>query len=510
MKKPSLAFLALLTPLLLGADEPGIERGRRIYVETASPSGGEIVAVLGSGESEVEVEGSAVPCSGCHGRDGRGRPEGGVTPTDITWAFLSKPYGNVTATGRKIPTYDEKGLERAITDAVDPAGYSFHVAMPRYRMSRQDMDDLIAYLKTLGNTADPGVTATALRVGVVLPPEAGPLAPLGRAVRSALSARLDQVNRDGGIYDRRIEPLFLAATGSPAERRAQVAAFLEREEIFASVAAFFAGADLELAGAFEDQRVPVIGPMTLHPREDDQVNRYVFYLQPGIEAQAKALARFIRESGRNGASEPARPAILAPAGESLDAVIQGITTACEGWASPTVLRYERDTFAAGELARQLAEQKAEPLFFLGSASEALSLLRAAVPLSWRPRLLVTAASTGEALLAAPPDFADRIFVALPDAPGRPVPAAEDAHTPEHLSAQRAALGAVEILLEGLRRAGRDVDRERLVETLEGIRYFTPGFGPPISFGPSRRLGARGAYIVALDPKVPVPGWIDLP
>lgn len=482
---------ALLLALLLAGDPPSIERGRQIYVETTSPSGGEIVAILGTGEAEVEVDGLAVPCSGCHGRDGRGRPEGGVTPTDVTWDYLSKPYGNVHYTGRKIPSYDEKGLERAIADAVDPSGFSFHVAMPRYRMSRRDMDDLLAYMKVLGRPEAPGVTGTALRIGVVLPP-AGPLEPMGKAVRSALSARFDHLNGEGGIYGRRIEPVFLETSGAPAERRDQVDGFLEREPVFAAVAPFFAGADAELATVFADHRVPVLGPFTLHPKEDDLVNRYVFYLLPGMEAQGRALARFAREK-----SPSDRTAIVAPEGPALDAAVHTISRA---WGDPMVLRYGREAFQPLDAARELSAKQTGAVLFLGSGPEAVALMRAAGPLGWQPRLLITAAGADPTLYAAPKDFAGRVFVGLP---------AE----PEQLSAQFSALGAAEVLIEGLRRAGRDLDRESFIEKLEGFRHVPTGYTPPVTFGPSRRLGARGAYVLALDLEgrklAPAAGWVDV-
>lgn len=489
MRRALLVALLLAPALLRAGDPPSIERGRQIYVDTTSPSGGEIVAVLGTGEAEVEVDGMAVPCSGCHGRDGRGRPEGGVTPTDITWDSLSKPYGNVHSTGRRIPSYDEKGLESAIAGAVDPSGFSFHVAMPRYRMSRQDMDDLLAYMKVLGRPDAPGVTGTALRVGVVLPP-AGPLQPMGQAVRTVLTARFGHLNGQGGIYGRRIEPVFVETSGTPAERRDQVAKFLEREPVFAAVASFFAGADAELAAVFQERRVPVLGPFTLHPREDDLVNRYVFHLQPGMEAQGRALARFVRET-----LPSEKAAILAPEGQALDEVVAAIAG-----DSTTVLRYGREAFRPLDAARELSAKQAGAVLFLGSGPEAVALMRAAGPLQWQPRLLVTAAGADPTLFAAPKDFAGRIFVGLP---------AE----PEHLSAEHAALGAAEVLLEGLRRTGRDLDRESFIEKLEGFRHVPTGYTPPVTYGPSRRLGARGAYVLALDLEgrklAPAAGWVDV-
>ena len=141
--------VVVLLPTLLGAAGPQageerkaqIERGRKIYVEGASPSGGEISALMS--EASVEVPATAVPCAGCHGRDGRGRPEGGVAPSDVTWEVLTKPYGLTHPSGRKHPAYDERSLKRSITMGLDPAGNELHVAMPRFRLSHQDMEDLV-------------------------------------------------------------------------------------------------------------------------------------------------------------------------------------------------------------------------------------------------------------------------------------------------------------------------------------------------------------------------------
>src|SRR5215210_1122389 len=251
-RRSFLLALALLLPALLQAAAPPspdgqkkqLDRGRQIYLEGTSPSGREITAVMS--DASVEVPAASVPCAGCHGRDGKGRPEGGLSPSDLTWTTLTRPYGVTSPSGRKHPPYDTKLLKRAISLGLDPAGNALHVAMPRYRMSLADMDDLLAYLQRLGTETDPGLGGASLRVGVVLPP-AGPLSGMGNAVRSVLTARFDALNKDGGIYGRRVEPRFLEAPGPPEQRRAWTADFLEREQVFAGVAAFLAGADSELA-----------------------------------------------------------------------------------------------------------------------------------------------------------------------------------------------------------------------------------------------------------------------
>src|SRR5207245_4368783 len=141
---------------------------------------------------------SVLPCASCHGHDGEGRPEGGVTPSAITWERLTKPYGREQEGGRSHPPYTEASLARAITDGVDPGGNRLQVAMPRYRMSAADLADLIAFLHRLGGDADPGVSDGALVLGTFVP-ERGPRAAIGETMRSVLAAQFARVNAEGGV-----------------------------------------------------------------------------------------------------------------------------------------------------------------------------------------------------------------------------------------------------------------------------------------------------------------------
>lgn len=508
MRRP---VLLLLAPLLLAVsaaprdEAERAQRGRRIYLEGVSPSGAEITAVLGEG---VELPASSVPCASCHGRDGKGRPEGAVFPSDLTWESLTRPYSVQLPGGRRRPPYDERLLKRAIALGIDAGGTPLHVAMPRFRMSLGDMQDLLEYLRQLGRQADPGVGESEVRIGVLLPPR-GELTAMGEAVRAALSARFAEVDERGGLYGRRIELRFLEAPGPPAQRRAATADFLDREPVFSGVAAFLAGADEELASLFEERGVPLVGPFTLHPREG---GRYVFYIHAGVESQARALARTARQDPRP--STP-RPAVAAPADPDLDAAVKALQQEMEGWAPVRVARYPRESPEAEDLARQL--KGADPIFFLGSGEEALALLRAADGLGWRPSLFATAAAADGRLFEAPPAFDGRIRLALPAPPDlqpsyRALAAARG--LPDaHVSAQLAALAAAEVLIEGLEGAGRDLTRDRLVEKLEALHRFETGYAPPVTYGKARRLGARGAYLVRLDLRahrlVPAGGWLEV-
>src|SRR5512145_2277878 len=75
-----LACLVVLLGMIVPAraaepSSPDQAWGRQIYHTGTSPSGEPIGAILGEQRSLLDA--ATLPCAGCHGADGRGRPEGG-------------------------------------------------------------------------------------------------------------------------------------------------------------------------------------------------------------------------------------------------------------------------------------------------------------------------------------------------------------------------------------------------------------------------------------------------
>ena len=68
----------------------------------------------------------------------------------------------------------------------------------------------------------------------------------------------------------------------------------------------------------------------------------------------------------------------------------------------------------------------------------------------------------------------------------------------HPALQLWAFRAARTLVEGLRLSGRQLSREKLLYSLEGLNDFDPGVGPKIAFGPNQRMGVLGAYVVGVD------------
>jgi ABC-type branched-subunit amino acid transport system substrate-binding protein len=490
-------------------------RGKAIYQRGESPSGRELTAVLG----ELDVPASTVTCAGCHGARAEGKTEGGVTAGALAWAHLAKPYGHTHPTGRRHGPFSESSFALAVTSGTDPAGNQLLAAMPRYRMSPADMADLISYLKRIEDDRDPGVTETSITVGMIVPSK-GPLAETGQAVRAATAAYFADLNRRGGLYNRRVE-LKVAETGdAPAETAANLERLLREGQIFALVNAFTAGADREVTAVVARHGVPLVGALTLLTQTATPPDRHVFYLAPGVDVQARALANF---AARRLPAKEAAAAVVHQRGDLLaETAARAFSDQSQraGRALPTAVTYERGKFDAAATAAELERAGAQSVLFVGAGDEARFMAEAG-KLGYFPHvLLLGVMSGGDLLRGAPAGFKDRIFLSFPSVPADITPegmgafralAREHSLTEKHAASQLSALAAAQTFAEALKRAGRDLTRDKLITALEGLYEFNTGLGPPLTFGPNRRVGAQGAHVVSVDVErgryVPA-GWVS--
>lgn len=148
--------------LAMLAITPSQERGRQIYVQGESRSGRAITATIGEGGTPFPA--AIVPCTNCHGEDGRGRAESNVRPADITPDALARA---ATINGRTRAAYTRSHLKRAIGMGFDSARNPLNTAMPRYAMSQDDASDLLDFLAILGSESQPGITDETIRIGVI-------------------------------------------------------------------------------------------------------------------------------------------------------------------------------------------------------------------------------------------------------------------------------------------------------------------------------------------------------
>jgi ABC-type branched-subunit amino acid transport system substrate-binding protein len=499
------APVARATETRAAADLPQVELGRRLFHEGTNARGEPVRALLAV--SAAPLTGAAVACGNCHGTDGRGRPEGGVLPPDITWEELTKPYGHQHANGRRHGPFNERSFARALSEGIDPAGGRIDAAMPRYSLSATEVAALAAYLRQLARERDPGIGEATVRVATLLP-DSGPAAETGAAIRAMLRAYVGDLNERGGVHGRRLELVTANSLQQAAQR-------FKEAPVFALVSPYAVGAEATLAQFAAERRIGVIGPFTMTAVPEASLQ--TFFLFPGEAELARVLMEF---AGRQADLHLQRWALFAPGSDSATAL--AVHEECErrhcGGLEVLPSAAASDP---GAIAR-LRHAGVHGIVFSGTEPQLAALLGSADRMGWHPVIHTPVAGLAKALLAAPPGFRGRLYAAYPMRADQPSSGANAQAFEalrrsrglgdQHLTAQRFAYAAMAIVEEGLRQAGRDLSRERFARAVEGLHRFDAGPLPPMSFGPGRRIGALGGYVVAIEPQQgfrPVSDWIAL-
>lgn len=420
--------------------------------------------------------------------------------------------------GRTHPPYGEESVKMAITSGLDPAGNELDPAHPRFEMDREDLEDLVAYIKIMDREPVPGVTDNAVKVGILLP-ETGPLAAAGREVRDLLGGYFAEVNAMGGIYNRRLDLVPLPF--DPSEEDGPLKAVrkaVESEDIFCFLANVGVRPEDGAVRYLSDSRVPVVVPLLSAPESGYGTGRYTFHLFASIRDQARVLVDFLAERRK---ATGTRPAILfaedsygraGASGAKEQARKHGLPAAVEVPFSPS-------SFFAADVASRLEGERVDAVLYFGGPREALALAQEAERRSWRPMFLAPAPMVGNALMAAPAEFLRSAFLAsplgVPDTTSKKMAGfvrLEEKYGAErkHRAFRYMAYSGAVLLEEGLKRSGRGVTRETFVDSIGNVWKLETGVTPPLTYTPNQRVGALGAAILKVDPEtrelVPEAAW----
>jgi ABC-type branched-subunit amino acid transport system substrate-binding protein len=497
MKSALILGLLILGGISLSAQAltltPSESAGKRLYREGVSASGEPIMARIGA--AGMLLPATSVPCANCHGSDGLGRPEGGVRPPDLSWSRLTSTYGQQQINGRAYPAYTEGTLARAVQEGRDPGNNRLDSAMPRFVLSMSDQRNLTAYLKRLADERDPGLSPDSLHLGTLLP-STGVLGEEGATVAAVLRGSVARINEAGGIHGRQLRLTILDPGPDRVSAEHALDQLIEQEQVFALVAPLVPALDAELAPRLEQAGVPLIGPLSLQGTA--QASRQIFEPLPGLREQMIALANYAATSLRV-LQGPTLIAYPNEPGQRLAAEKLAQYLQDNAWQKVRLQPYEtaQDELPLGS----------RSVFYMGS-SGGFSRLAARLQTAGQvPYLFAASNQVAGDLMQVPSGFSRRVFLAYPFVPSDWTRTGRTALTQlrerqklggEHAVLQVGAYSSMLLLSEGMKQAGRDASREKLISALEGLHDFDTGLTPLISFGPGRRLGLSGAHVVTVD------------
>ncbi|MCF6252091.1 MAG: c-type cytochrome [Methylococcaceae bacterium] len=289
-------------------------QAQKIYREGILPSGEILIA---STQKDVQLEGEYAACASCHRRSGMGTSEGQLIIPPITRdrLFEAKVLGRkdrfmfVSKGAQTRPAYNEVRLERAIRQGVDPAGREFSQLMPRYDLSTENMQALIAYVKTLNSDQGIGLTDKEIHFSTIITPntttaqEKALLDVLELGIKEKNAGTRHETRRATGapwVRDWKYEAYrkwvlhVWKLTGPEETWSKQLEQFYTQQPVFAMLSGLIENGSDIIQHFCEQHEMPCLFPNVKMPQIID-TNYYTFYFSNGILLDAKVLAKYLDE-----------------------------------------------------------------------------------------------------------------------------------------------------------------------------------------------------------------------
>jgi branched-chain amino acid transport system substrate-binding protein len=361
---------------------------------------------------------------------------------------------------------------------------------------------------TFNAMAEEGVTDTEIHIGQ-WGPQTGPAAPWGSVARGT-GDWFKMINAEGGIHGRKIVYHMFDDAYNPAKTKAGVKELQEGTGIFAWASGVGTAPGLAVREYILERKIPWVGPATGSSHWITPPNRYLFAVYPLYYIEAKALVRLGVEDmgfkrvaiayqnddyGKNGL-EAARKELIA---HGMKLVAEVPVELKDQDMKPHVMK--------------LRQSEADMVLLWVGPVHAVRIIGTSKAMKFAPQFMSTSTCSDFPLLMhiSKGLFQGVIATAFGELPDSTLPLMQKYKKNVHgqFAAKNERWGMfyyagilfVEPMIEGLKRAGRDLTRESFVSAMESIKGFK-GIGGEISYdifnprnGYASRGGMKEIYII---------------
>jgi len=358
--------------------------------------------------------------------------------------------------------------------------------------------------------AEPGVTDSEIDIGSCCA-LTGPAAKLGLDQLAGANAYISDVNAHGGVNGRKI---VVKKYDDGYEPGKAVAAFnkLMADKCFAG--AFFVGTPTAkvYVPLAEKNKVPIVGLFTGAPLLYEPFRKYVVSVRASYaDEMREQVDRMWKDLG------PQKVGIIYQNDPFGQAVLDGLNKALTAHNAQPVAKgtFERNTVDVNGAINQVKAANPDVVVLVGPYAPEAEIVKRAHAMGWKPLFTtVSFVGTEEFIQAAGKD-AEEVVVTQVVAPynrddlktvsqyKKLLAQYSPASKPNFCSFE----GFVDamVLVEGLKAAGKDLTREKLISALESFHGKDLGLGPnlKLTYGPQRHKGLDSVYTTVVRDGQPV-------
>ena len=368
---------------------------------------------------------------------------------------------------------------------------------------------LCAFLSGFGccvTAGETGVTANGVLIGMTAP-FSGPNGVYGLDMKRVIQTYFRQINEAGGIHGRMLS-LRVLDDGYETERAvANTKALINTEKVFALLASYGSSpTTAAMNEAFGVARVPLVGAISgadslRQSPKDSSNNRYMFNVRASYANETAALVKHLVSLGMKNIAVVYQNDGFGKSG--LDGVVGALKQ--HRLAPSAVASVERNSVDVAQAVEQIAGVNPQAVIMVTLYKPTAAFVRGMKKADQMPQFMTLSPVGAELLVQELGEQARGIGISqvMPSPWNDTTPLAHEYRKligpqgkPSYYGLEAYAMARV--LVEALRKAGREPTREGLVNALESMHNLDLG-GYRVSYSAQERSGSRFVDLTVIGP-----------
>lgn len=353
--------------------------------------------------------------------------------------------------------------------------------------------------------AEPGITENSITLGMTSP-FSGPNGAYGNEMRQVIQAYFDQVNKSGGVNGRKINLVALDDGYETDRAVSNTRILISEKNAFALLASYGSSPTTDAMNkVFGPSRVPLVGTISgagslREPISQNPGSRYMFNVRASYADETEAIVNQLVSLGLKNIAVFYQNDGFGKSG------LDGVTAALKKHnlaptAAATVERNSVDVTAAVEA---IAKAKPQAVVMVTLYKPTAAFVKAMKKAGQSPMFMTLSPVGTEQLVAelGPDARGIGISQVMPYPWSDVVPMVHDYQKLVGAKGGYSYYGIeayamARVMVDALKRAGKDPSREKLLAALEGTNTDLGGFR--VAFSPTNRQGSRFVELTVVGP-----------
>jgi ABC-type branched-subunit amino acid transport system substrate-binding protein len=353
--------------------------------------------------------------------------------------------------------------------------------------------------------AEPGVTDTTITLGMSAP-LSGPNGAYGQDMQQTIKAYFEQVNKTGGINGRKLELITLDDGYETDRTVANTKALIKDKNVFALLAYYGSSPTTEAMNTvFGPAKVPLVGTISgaatlREPISTNPNTRYMFNVRASYADESDLIVNQMAALGLTNIAVFYQNDGFGKSG------LDGVTAALKKHklAPSAVGSVERNSLDVAKAVEAIGKVTPQAVIMVTLYKPTAAFVKAMKNANQHPMLMALSPVSAELLVKELGPDARGIGVSqVATYPwNNVVPVVRDYQklTEKGIYSYYGmeAYLMARTMIEGLKRSGKDLSREKLVTSLESMNNADLG-GYHLSYGPGNRLGSHFVELTVIGP-----------